>query len=190
MTLRNGSTYSVPRIAKRVAEMARAINKDLQGRRLDVVVAMDRSFMFAADLVRHLKGPVACYFAPAETRDIERGGKMQHELFFRSWPGHKDRDVLLVDAVLDTGVTQEFLLRRIGESQPRSVRLAVLLDKTAGRRVAIEPDYFGFRTASNGMWVGYGLSGPSGLEGNLGDLRSAGGSAAKNSKVRRRKKQK
>jgi hypoxanthine phosphoribosyltransferase len=190
VTLRNGSTYSVPRIAKRVAEMARAINKDLQGRRLDVVVAMDRSFMFAADLVRHLKGPVACYFAPAETRDIERGGKMQHELFFRSWPGHKDRDVLLVDAVLDTGVTQEFLLRRIGESQPRSVRLAVLLDKTAGRRVAIEPDYFGFRTASNGMWVGYGLSGPSGLEGNLGDLRSAGGSAAKNSKVRRRKKQK
>jgi len=49
-------------------------------------------------------------------------------------------------------------LRRLGESQPRSLRLAVLLDKTAGRRVALEPDYFGFQTASNQMWVGYGLA--------------------------------
>lgn len=186
----DGPTYSVQRIAKRVAEMARAINKDCRGRRLDVVVAMDRSFIFAADLVRRLKVPVACYFAPAEMRDVEHGGKLQRELFFRSWPTHKGRDVLLVDSLLDTGVTQEFLLRRIGESQPRSVRLAVLLDKTASRRVAIEPDYFGFRTASNGMWVGYGLSGPAGLQGNLGILRSSGGKARKNSGSRRSKKRK
>ena len=49
------------------------------------------------------------------------------------------------------GVTQEFLLRRLGESQPRSLRLAVLLDKPSRRRVALEPDYFGFRSASNKM---------------------------------------
>jgi len=71
--------------------------------------------------------------------------------------------VLLVDAVLDSGVTQEFLLRRLGESQPRSLRLAVLLDKPEQRRVGLEPDYFMFRTASNGMWVGYGLAAPNGI---------------------------
>jgi hypoxanthine-guanine phosphoribosyltransferase len=60
--------------------------------------------------------------------------------------------------VLDSGVTQEFLLRRLGESKPRSLRLAVLLDKPGRRRVALEPDYFGFQTASNNMWVGYGLA--------------------------------
>jgi hypoxanthine phosphoribosyltransferase len=71
--------------------------------------------------------------------------------------------VLLVDAVLESGVTQEFLLRRIGESQPRSLRMAVLLDKPEQRRVGLEPDYFGFRTASNGLWVGYGLAASNGM---------------------------
>jgi hypothetical protein len=52
----------------------------------------------------------------------------------------------------------DFLLRRIGESGPRSLRLAVLLDKTSKRRVALEPDYFGFRSASNQVWSGYGLA--------------------------------
>jgi hypoxanthine-guanine phosphoribosyltransferase len=50
----------------------------------------------------------------------------------------------------------------LGESQPRSLRLAVLLDKTARRRVGLEPDYFGFRTASNDVWVGYGLAADNG----------------------------
>lgn len=188
MRPRKGAVYSALRIAKRVAEMAREINKDCRGRRLDMVVAMDRSFMFAADLVRRLKGPVACHFVPAEMRDIERGGSAQREVFFRSWPALKGRDVLLVDAVLDSGITQEFLLRRIGDNQPRSLRLAVLLDKTAGRHVAIEPDYFGFRTASNRMWVGYGLSGTNALEGNLGSLQPSGNSAARSPKGRGRKR--
>jgi len=59
-------------------------------------------------------------------------------------------------------VTQEFLLRRLGDTQPRSLRMAVLLDKPEQRRVALEPDYFGFRTASNGLWVGYGLAASNG----------------------------
>jgi hypoxanthine-guanine phosphoribosyltransferase len=59
------------------------------------------------------------------------------------------RDVLVLDAVMNTGVTQDFLLRRLAESQPRLLRLAVLLDKTVSRRLAQDPDYFGFQTASN-----------------------------------------
>jgi hypoxanthine-guanine phosphoribosyltransferase len=82
---------------------------------------------------------------------------------FGKAPDVKGRDVLVVDAVLDSGVTQEFLLRRLGESQPRSLRMAVLLDKPEQRRVALEPDYFGFRTASNGIWVGYGLAASNGM---------------------------
>jgi hypoxanthine-guanine phosphoribosyltransferase len=78
--------------------------------------------------------------------------------------------VLLLDAVLESGVTQDFLLRRLGESKPRSLRLAVLLDKPERRRVALEPDYFGFRTASKEVWVGYGLTAPNGMGGNEGRL--------------------
>jgi hypoxanthine phosphoribosyltransferase len=188
VSARAGATYSAGRIAARVAALGRAINKNHRGRRLDLVVTMDRGFVFAADLIRHLDGPVVCHFLPEGVRDVDNGGRARREVFFSPWPELKGRDVLLVDAVLDSGVTQEFLLRRLGESQPRSLRLAVLLDKPTGRRVALEPDYFGFRTASNHMWVGYGLAAPNGLGRNLGNLMSGSGAAAGGRGRRKRKK--
>ena len=63
---------------------------------------------------------------------------------------------MLVDAVLESGVTQEFLLRRLGESQPRSLRLAVLLDKPSRRLKPVRADYSGFKIP-NEFVVGYGL---------------------------------
>src|SRR6266478_8556119 len=119
---------------------------------------MDRGFVFAADLLRKVLTPTVCHFVREEVRDVQQAAKARREVFFGSRPDLQGRDVLVLDAVMDTGVTQEFLLRRLGESQPRSLRLAVLLDKTAGRRVALEPDYFGFQTASNQVSVGYGLA--------------------------------
>jgi hypoxanthine phosphoribosyltransferase len=130
---------------------------------LDVVITLDRGFVFGADLIRHIEAPTVCHFVREEIRDVEHGGNERREVAFGRSPEVKGRDVLLVDAVLDSGVMQEFLLRRLGESQPRSLRLAVLLDKPEQRRVGLEPDYFGFRTASNGLWVGYGLAAPSGM---------------------------
>jgi hypoxanthine phosphoribosyltransferase len=129
-------------------------------------------------------------------RDVETDGRVRREVFFgnRQTTGgegpseFKGRDILLVDAVLDSGVTQEFLLRRIGESKPRSLRLAVLLDKAARRRVALEPDYFGFQTASNSMWCGYGLAGSNGLGRNGKSLVSgekAGGGSKRAAKRKR-----
>jgi len=124
---------------------------------------MDRGFVFAADLIRNIDAPAVCHFVRADVRDVDQGGHARREVAFGRGPDVKGRDVLLVDAVLDSGVTQEFLLRRLGESQPRSLRLAVLLDKPEQRRVGLEPDYFGFRTASNGLWVGYGLAASNGM---------------------------
>ncbi len=160
---KRGSAFSAARIAKRVAELGRQISRACGGKRLDVVIMLDRGFVFAADLIRHIDAPVVCHFVRAEVRDVEQGGHPRREVVFAGGPEVKGRDVLVVDAVLDSGVTQEFLLRRLGESQPRSLRLAVLLDKPEQRRVGLEPDYFGFRTASNGMWVGYGLAAPNGI---------------------------
>jgi len=157
------AAISSARIAARVGELGRAITRAYQGRRVDVVVMMDRGFMFAADLIRHLDAPVVCHFVREEVRDVEHGGKARREVAFEKGPELKGRDVLVVDAVLESGVTQEFLLRRLGDSQPRSLRMAVLLDKPEQRRVALEPDYFGFRTASNGLWVGYGLAASNGM---------------------------
>jgi hypoxanthine phosphoribosyltransferase len=137
---------------------------------------MDRGFVFAADLIRAIDVPVALHFLREDVRDVDLAGKARREVFFanraavssegKERPAWKGRDVLLVDAVIDSGITQDFLLRRIGEGKPRSLRLAVLLDKTSRRRVALEPDYFGFRTASNILWSGYGLARTDGTGGN------------------------
>lgn len=160
---KRGLTFSPARIAKRVAELGRQISRACGGKRLDVVITLDRGFVFGADLIRQIDGPAVCHFVRAEVRDVEQGGHSRREVVFAGGPDVKGRDVLLVDAVLDSGVTQEFLLRRLGESQPRSLRLAVLLDKPEQRRVGLEPNYFGFRTASNGIGVGYGLAGSNGI---------------------------
>jgi hypoxanthine phosphoribosyltransferase len=180
------NTVSAARIATRVKALGQQISRDARGRRLDIVVTMDRSFMFAADLIRAINGPIVLHFVGEAVRDVEQAGRSRREVFFanRSATGGakdhselKGRDVLLVDSVLDSGITQDFLLRRLGENKPRSLRLAVLLDKTSRRRVALEPDYFGFRTASNLLWSGYGLAASNGTGRNSKNLVAGGASA-------------
>jgi hypoxanthine phosphoribosyltransferase len=180
-----GATISESRIAGRVAELGKEVSRAYQGRRLDIVVTMDRGFMFAADLIRELEGTVVCHFVREDLRDVEDGGHARREVLFSGAPDLKGRDVFLVDAVLESGVTQEFLLRRLGESSPRSLRLAVLLDKPEKRRVDLESDYFGFKTASKEVWVGYGLAAANGTGRNLRQLTNGTKSAGK---AERRKK--
>src|SRR5271166_632967 len=192
------TTYSAARIATRVKALGRQISRDARGRRLDIVVTMDRSFIFAADLIRAIDVPVVLHFVREDIRDIEHAGRARREVFFANRSATaavkdhgelKGRDVLFVDTVLDSGVTQDFLLRRIGESKPRSLRLAVLLDKPSRRHVALEPDYFGFQTASNQLWTGYGLAAANGM-GRNGKHLAAGGGAKRAGKPGRSGKKK
>jgi hypoxanthine phosphoribosyltransferase len=188
LSSRKGTAFSAARIAARVADLGKEVSREYDGRRLDVVITMDRGFVFAADLMRQIEAPVVCHFVREEVRDVEHGGHTRREVLFGSGPELEGRDVLVVDAVLESGVTQDFLLRRLGESKPRSIRLAVLLDKPAKRRVALEPDYFGFRSASNQMLIGYGLAAANGTGRNLRQLSSAAnGMYAKSGKGRKKR---
>ncbi|HEY6946147.1 MAG TPA: phosphoribosyltransferase family protein [Candidatus Acidoferrum sp.] len=190
MSARKGATYSAGRIASRVTALGKAISREYRGRRLDVIVTLDRGFVFAADLIRHIECPTVCHFVRADVRDVSQDGHARREVLFGSQPELRGRDVLVVDGVLESGVTQDFLLRRLGESSPRSIRLAVLLDKPAKRRVALEPDYFGFRTASNQVWVGYGLPASNGTGRNLRQLSSGTNNTSRKSGKRRKKEAK
>jgi hypoxanthine phosphoribosyltransferase len=91
-------------------------------------------------------------------RDVELSGFSRREVFFTKPPILQDRDILIIASMLHTGVTLDFLCKRLQENRPRSLRIAVLLDKPADRRVDLQPDYFGFLGASN-RFVGYGLAG-------------------------------
>ena len=168
--------YSPKRLAARVDQLGRSISRDYRGRTLDVVAILENSFLFAADLVRRINRPVVCHFVRAEVRDIEMGGHSRREIFFSSPPTLQGRHILVVDAVLSSGVTQDFLLKRLEESRPRSLRLAVLIDKPEARKVNIRAEYTGFAAASN-QWVGYGLAGRGGLYRNLPYVAAAGASS-------------
>lgn len=168
--------YSPARVAARVASLGRAISRDYAGRTVDVVIMLENAFVFAADLVRRISRPVVCHFVRAEIRDLKLDGHDRREVFFSHQPSLRGRDVLLVDAVLHTGVTQDFLVRRLLEGRPRSLHIAVLVDKQRARRVDLKPDYFGFCAASKYL-VGYGLAGSRGMYRNLpyiGQLRRSG----------------
>jgi hypoxanthine phosphoribosyltransferase len=165
--------YSPARIRAQVTRMGREISRTYGGRTLDVVILLQNAFVFAADLVRQISIPVAWHFVRADMHDVEQAGHWQREIFFSERPDLKGRDVLVVDSVLQSGVTQEFLVRRLSENEPRSLRLAVLLDKPQERKVELQADYFGFRAASNHV-VGYGLPGNAGAQRNLPYIAGAG----------------
>jgi hypoxanthine-guanine phosphoribosyltransferase len=97
-----------------VSVLGKQISRVYGNRRLDVVVTMDRGFVFAADLLRNVASPTVCHFVREQVRDVQFGNKTRREVLFGSRPDLKGRDVLVLDAVMESGVTQEFLLRRLG----------------------------------------------------------------------------
>jgi len=158
--------YSPGRLASQVARLGRTISRDYAGRTVHVVIILENAFVFGADLVRRISRPVVCHFVRSEMRDVKLGGYDRREVFFGHQPHLQGRDVLLVDAVLHSGVTQDFLLKRLQEGRPHSLRVAVLLDKPQDRKVDLKPDYFGFAAASKYL-AGYGLAGRRGWYRNL-----------------------
>ncbi len=160
------TVYSRQQLAKCVQSMGRAISRDYDGRTVDVVIMLENSCLFAADLLRSISGRVVCHFVRAEIRDIRFDGHDRREIYFGRPPRLENRDVLVVDAVVQSGVTQDFLMRRLQESRPKSLRLAALFNKPSARRVNVQPDYFGFAAASNYL-AGYGLAGSRGWYRNL-----------------------
>lgn len=144
---------SAEQIRKRVQEIARQIARDYQGRTLHVVAVMENGFMFMADLVRELDMPVVCQFVRGEFKDESPSTT---EIFYSPELEVAGKDVLLVEALIQSGLTSEFLLRNLAGRGASSVKLAVLLDKQAARRVSLQPDYFGF-LLNDSFVVGYGL---------------------------------
>jgi hypoxanthine phosphoribosyltransferase len=157
---------SPAKLAAASRRMGRAISKDFAGHTVHVVAILEDAMVFASDLIRHITCPVVCHFVRSQVHEVTLGGYTRREVFFSHEPKLKGKDVLLVDAMLDTGITMDFLSRRLLESNPRSLRIAVLLDRPSSRRVALKADYKGFDVDS-GFVVGYGLAGPGGLYRNL-----------------------
>jgi hypoxanthine phosphoribosyltransferase len=144
-------------IQKRVKELARQISDDYQGRTIQMLAVLENAFMFQADLVRWLEVPVVCQFIkPKYTRPQSQSGPEVMEIFFSHEPDIKGQHILLVEGLVHSGVTSEFLISDLRARGAASVKLVTLLDRQSARRVPLQPDYFGFLVDETFL-VGYGL---------------------------------
>ena len=148
---------SAEQIQKRVKELARQISDDYQGKTLQILAVLENAFMFQADLVRALEVPVVCQFIkPRYTRPESGSGSDVMEIFFSHEPDIQGQHILLVEGLVHSGVTSEFLMNDLRARGAASVRLVTLLDRQSARRVPLQPDYFGFLVDETFL-VGYGL---------------------------------
>lgn len=142
-------------IRRRVQELARALTRDYVGKELLIVPLLTGTIMFLADLLRHLALPlkldfmgVSSYREGTESRELVITKELRLEV--------RDRHVLLVDDILDTGRTLACVQTKLGLLKPQSLRTCVLLDKPSRRVEAVQADYAGF-VIPDLFVVGYGL---------------------------------
>jgi hypoxanthine phosphoribosyltransferase len=143
-------------IRKRVRELSRQINREYAGKTLHVVGILEDSFVFMADLVRALTIPVICSFVRSQVRDSDTGLVAMREIMFIPPVDAAGKDLLLVDGVLQSGVTLDHLCRTLLAQQPASLRTVALVDKVDERKVDVPVDYSGFKLSGQFL-VGYGL---------------------------------
>ena len=143
-------------IAKAVDKLASEIKRDYEGKQPLLIGVLKGSFMFIADLIRQLDLPLELDFIGLSSY----GGAMESSGRVRVVKGVKTpikgRDVLVIEDIVDTGITISFLLDYLKKKQPVSLKLCTLTDKPSRRRVPVPIDYRGF-TVPNKFIVGYGL---------------------------------
>jgi len=147
------------KIEKRVQELARQISTEYAGKVVYALCVLENGFMFMADLVRMLEVPVVCAFIKTQEKVVRHGDSTRIEISFIPELNVRGHDVLLIEGIVQSGVTSEFLIRNMTARGASSVKLAAFLDKSSARRVSLQPDYFGFVVDESYM-VGYGLGAP------------------------------
>ncbi len=146
---------SAAAIDKRVRELADLINSDFKNEEVIIVGVLNGSFIFCADLVRHLKVSVQLEFVSLSSY---AGTQSSGEVSFRmdvkqSLAG---KNVIVVEDIVDTGLTISFLLKHMNLKQVKSLKLCSLLLKRARLKTEVAIDYLGFDIEDKFV-IGYGL---------------------------------
>jgi hypoxanthine phosphoribosyltransferase len=148
----------IPRaqIQRRIAEMAQEIRRDFPTERLHLVGVLKGSVFFLSDLARQISGDVSLDFIAVSSYGSEAHTSGQVKLTRDLDSSIEGKTVIVVEDILDTGMTLQYLLRVFEQRKPRRIRVAVLLDKPERRIAKVRADYVGF-TIPNEFVVGYGL---------------------------------
>jgi hypoxanthine phosphoribosyltransferase len=148
--------FSKDVIERRVRELAEEISRDYAGGELIVVGVLKGAFIFMADLIRFFKIP--CQVDFAQLASYGNGTVSSGDVVIMKDIGLPiaGKDVLIVEDIVDTGLTLSFLVETLKNRNPRSLKVCVFLDKRARRKVPFTADYTGF-DIDDGFVVGYGL---------------------------------
>ena len=143
-------------IQKRIAELAQEIRKDFPDERLHLVAVLKGSVFFLTDLARQISGEISIDFIAVSSYGNQTHTSGEVKLTRDLDSSIEGKTVIIVEDILDTGMTLNYLLRVFEQRKPKVLRVAVLLDKPERRIASVHADYVGF-TIPNEFVVGYGL---------------------------------
>ena len=144
------------KIEQRVVGLAEEISRDFASSHLLLVCVLKGAVIFISDLMRRLKIPVEIDFMAVSSYGADTSSSGVVRILKDLEQGIQDRDVLIVEDIIDTGLTLSYLRDNLASRQPRSLKVVTLLDKPSRRKVAFKPDYCGFAIPDSFV-VGYGL---------------------------------
>jgi hypoxanthine phosphoribosyltransferase len=148
--------FSRQAIAEQIARLAREISADYADKKLILVGVLKGAFVFLADLVRELTIPAGIEFVRIASYGSQKESsgevtvKKDVEILLEG------KDVLIVEDIVDTGLSLTFLIEHLRTHKPASLKVCALVDKKARREVEVQVDYTGFAMA-DGFIVGYGI---------------------------------
>jgi hypoxanthine phosphoribosyltransferase len=144
------------RLQRRITEMAREIRKDFPDEPLHLVGVLKGAVFFLTDLGKQIPGDVSFDFIAVSSYGVGTHSSGQVRLTRDLDSSIEGQTVIVVEDILDTGMTLQYLLRVFEQRRPKRIRVAVLLDKPERRIAPVRADYVGF-TIPNEFVVGFGL---------------------------------
>jgi hypoxanthine phosphoribosyltransferase len=143
-------------IAKAIDRLACEIKRHYQGKQPLLIGVLKGSFVFMADLIRRLDVRLELDFVRLASYGAARETSGEIKVVQGLKTSVRGRDVLVIEDIVDTGITTSFLLEYLRKKKPASLKLCALTDKPSRRRVPVSIDYLGF-TVPNKFIVGYGI---------------------------------
>ncbi len=143
-------------IKNKIIELGKKISKDYKGKNLILVGILRGAVIFMADLARKISIPMVFDFIAISSYGAETKSSGVVRILKDLDVNIKGKDVLIVEDIVDTGLTLDYLLRMLKSRKPASIKVCTFLTKTARRKVNIKVDYSGF-DIPNKFVVGYGL---------------------------------
>ena len=143
-------------VQAKVIELGKTITNDYRGSDLTLIGVLKGSFLFMADLCRHIELPITCDFLGLSSYHGHTRTSGVIRITSDLNQSVEGRHILVVEDIVDTGLTMQYLLENLGTRHPESIKVCSLLHKPERRKVETPIDYLGF-TVPNEFVVGYGL---------------------------------